>query len=123
MNYAGEFRPINVTGFDVNFGKSTRYGRESLRFLLIKNKILGAGHGLDAKFYNDGSLIGAKSLNKDEEKMKDILLDMLVTFAKTGLDFIFLTLTYHLCQCHVPINNSERCRCMKLHAATSRAIN
>ncbi|KAK9720297.1 Carboxylesterase family [Popillia japonica] len=63
MNYAGEFRPINVTGFDVNFG---------------------AGHGLDAKFYNDGSLIGAKSLNKDEEKMKDILLDMLVTFAKTG---------------------------------------
>lgn len=40
---------------------------------------------MDAKFYYEMTLIPIPRLNNEKEiKMKDILLDMLVSYAKTG---------------------------------------
>nr|AVM18971.1 odorant degrading protein 1 [Holotrichia parallela] len=65
MNYVGKFVPVvNISGFDIDFGP---------------------GHGTDGKFYYSGPVLTVKKLTPDEERMKDILLDMMVSFAKTGI--------------------------------------
>ncbi|KAK9720295.1 Carboxylesterase family [Popillia japonica] len=61
MDYSGPFMPINMTGFDVDFGN---------------------GHGSDGKYYYSGDF--DIPLDQDGVRMKDILLDMMVAFAKTG---------------------------------------
>ncbi|GJQ87337.1 Est-6 [Trypoxylus dichotomus] len=45
---------------------------------------LGVGHGADGRFYYQNFPIGPPGLDEEEVKMKDILLDMLVSFARTG---------------------------------------
>lgn len=45
--------------------------------------ILGNGHGSDGKYYYSGDF--DIPLDQDGVRMKDILLDMMVAFAKTGL--------------------------------------
>ncbi|GJQ64905.1 Est-6 [Trypoxylus dichotomus] len=48
---------------------------------------LGVGHGTDARFFFDDflGLMGPVGLDEEEERMKDILLDMLVSYARTGI--------------------------------------
>ncbi|GJQ87338.1 Est-6 [Trypoxylus dichotomus] len=64
------------------------YGGENLQINITSpffNPKLGVGHGADGRFYYDIAMPGLKNLENEREiKMKDILVDMVVSFAKTG---------------------------------------
>ncbi|KYB24865.1 Venom carboxylesterase-6-like Protein [Tribolium castaneum] len=51
------------------------------------NQVKGVGHGDDAKYFF-GNIFEPRPLSENELKMKDVMLDMLVTYAKKGTPVI-----------------------------------
>ncbi|KRT80243.1 hydrolase [Oryctes borbonicus] len=56
---------------------------EALAMFGVKADV-GVGHGTDGRFYYQNFPMGPSDLDEEEIKMKNILLDTLVSFAKTG---------------------------------------
>ncbi|XP_022918356.2 carboxylic ester hydrolase-like [Onthophagus taurus] len=74
----------NISNSDVYFLMFGYPGADNPMKTLYNAEVEGVGHGYDAKFFYDFEMLMGARLTPEEEKMKDIMLDFLVSFAKTG---------------------------------------
>nr|XP_022918355.1 venom carboxylesterase-6-like [Onthophagus taurus] len=74
----------NISNSNVYFLMFGYLGAGNLIKTFYNADIEAVGHGEDGKYFYDMEILEDATLSPEEEKMKDILLDFLVSFAKTG---------------------------------------